>query len=72
VCVCVCVCVWGGGQQENDGVKKHDRVTQVPSVATPLALPKRHHSRPPANPRLPCGAGVSLDDCLFSKVLSGE
>lgn len=26
-----------------------------------------HHSCPPANPDLPCGAGISLEDCYLAK-----
>lgn len=33
----------------------------------PLVPPKMHHSRPPANPGLPCGAGTSLEDCYLAK-----
>lgn len=33
----------------------------------PIGSLKMHHSCPPANPGLPCGAGISLEDCYLAK-----
>lgn len=65
VCVCVClrVCV---GHAENDRVKKQTGWLRCPQLQ-PIGSPKMHHSCPPANPSLPCGAGVSLEDCYLAK-----
>lgn len=61
--VCVCVSV---GQEANDKVKRQTGWLRCPQLE-PIGSPKIHHSCPLANPRMPCGAGISLDDCYLVK-----
>ena len=67
MCVCVCACMHVCvGQQANDRAKKQTGWLRCPQLQ-PIGSPKMHHSCPPANPGLPCGAGISLEDCYLAK-----
>lgn len=67
LCVCVHVCVRVCVRpQENDSAKKQTGWFRCP-LLQPIGSLKMHHSCPPANPGLPCGAGISLEDCYLAK-----
>lgn len=59
----VCRCL---GQGENDREWKQTAWLRCPQ-SQPIGSPKIHHSCPPANRGLPCGAGISLEDCYLAK-----
>lgn len=54
------------GQEANDKVKRQTEWLRCPQLK-PIGSPKIHHSCPLANPRMPCGAGISLEDCYLAK-----
>lgn len=42
-------------------------MTLVSSSLQTIGSRKLHHSCPLANPSMPCGAGISLEDCYLVK-----
>lgn len=65
LCQCegACGCL---GRGENDRAKKQTGWLRCPQLQ-PIGSPKIHQSCPPANPGLPCGAGISLEDYYLAK-----
>lgn len=63
--VCTRECL-GQGQQENVGLKEQAGWLRCPQLQ-PIGSPERHHLCPAANPRLPCVAGILLEESYLAK-----